>query len=490
MRGRIARLPAVVLAAAALMLGAGASEALGSPLLVVKGDQVTREQDPALPSARATRLVPPRGHGNGLGRSHRPLSNSEAGVARARSVRGAIKHAARSKSITAAEKRTYLRAYGRALRTYRRLGGLRRSNLGDVIFQTQRMARNGTLTGSRMAAVFMILDRNRQWWGRKGTPAAGARLRFSPSRLILQYYPGHGLQFQPLANFGYASGQWKLKSPKHRANLKRLLDELVAIRSVRAGFTTWEYYFPFGGGVPPWTSGMSQGTALQALSRGSVALKDKSYLHIAAKALPAFRRNTPVGVRVPSGSGAWYALYSFAPGQKVLNGFIQSLIGLWDYRDISGDRSATAPFEQGERVARKAVPSFDTGAWSIYQLGGAESDLNYHTLVTQFMHSICKRTKRTVFCRTGDRFTRYLKTPPRFGSVHAGAHSVRFRLSKISTVTLMVKRGRRVVSFRRVLLPYRGHFLPFSRPSGGGTFKLTAKDLAGNRSAPVRGKIH
>ena len=35
----------------------------------------------------------------------------------------------------------------------------------------------------------------------------------------------------------------------------------------------------------------------------------------------------------PAGSGAWYALYSFAPRLEVLNGMLQSLIGLDTYAD-------------------------------------------------------------------------------------------------------------------------------------------------------------
>jgi D-glucuronyl C5-epimerase C-terminus len=45
------------------------------------------------------------------------------------------------------------------------------------------------------------------------------------------------------------------------------LDPMRALASQRGTFTAWEYCFDFEGGVPPWTSSMSQGTAIQALSR-------------------------------------------------------------------------------------------------------------------------------------------------------------------------------------------------------------------------------
>ena len=42
----------------------------------------------------------------------------------------------------------------------------------------------------------------------------------------------------------------------------------------RDGFLTWEYYFAFGGGSPPWISGMAQGTAMQSLARAGHRLND------------------------------------------------------------------------------------------------------------------------------------------------------------------------------------------------------------------------
>ena len=56
--------------------------------------------------------------------------------------------------------------------------------------------------------MFLILDRNREWWAKAGPPGSGARLRFGGSRVIFQYFPGMGLQIHPLANFGQANGYW------------------------------------------------------------------------------------------------------------------------------------------------------------------------------------------------------------------------------------------------------------------------------------------
>ena len=57
----------------------------------------------------------------------------------------------------------------------------------------------------------------------------------------------------------------------------------------------------------------------------------------------------------------------------------------------------------------------DTGAWSLYQLGGAESDLSYHELLTGFLRNLCDRTGVAIYCTTATAFARDLKEPPALG---------------------------------------------------------------------------
>ena len=183
----------------------------------------------------------------------------------------------------------------------------------------------------------------------------------------------------------------------------QLLDELLPLRVPRAGGVAWEYDFAFGGGRPPWVSGMAQGTGVEAMSRVAKRLgRQDEVLPILKQALGIFRTNTPEGVRVPTSDGPEYALYSFAPDLHVINGFLQALIGLYDLAKYGGDADAQALYAEGERVARREVPNYDTGAWSLYSRGSSEheSDLSYHQLVTSFLHNLCTRTQEPVYCDT------------------------------------------------------------------------------------------
>ena len=137
-------------------------------------------------------------------------------------------------------------------------------------------------------------------------------------------------------------------------------------------------------------------------------------LPIAQRALTIFDAPTPQGVRVPAEHGNHYAIYSFAPDLRVLNGFIQSLIGLYDYARLSGDPRGTALFEAAEPQARAEVPLYDTGAWSLYSRGSSthESSLSYHDLLQGFLENLCERTDAEVYCTTAENFVAYKAQPP------------------------------------------------------------------------------
>jgi hypothetical protein len=331
------------------------------------------------------------------------------------------------------------------------------------------------LTASRMPSLFLTLRRNTEYWGSdkplpvappaaadpKKRPCAGnagqggARVTFEGDPVIFQWYQGRGLQIQQLATFGQANGLYQRckdttpdpAKPCDKDALKATLDRLAELASNRGGFKTWEYYFEFGGGAPPWTSGLSQGTAIQAFARGYDLLGDPAYKRVGHDALGAFEKAPPLGVRVSADGGSHYLIYSMSPGLRVLNGFLQATTGLYDFATLTGDAKARKLFKAGDRAARREVPKFDTGAWSRYSLGGRESDLGYHRLVRDFLQNLCNRTKGSVYCKTAKRFTAYQHqrvavnvTQPKKAKAKKPV-TLAFSVSKISCTTLTVVRN-------------------------------------------------
>ena len=479
-----------------VLFACAASAAEAAPVVVAEGDRAVWRDDPLLPPDEIGCATPPEA------RASARVAPPARAAAR-ETVRGAIRRVERAGAITAEQADRYRRAYSGALRTRARLGGGRRAELSSVIETLESFARQRILTSSRMPALFLQLERNTQWWAKRGGPRVpkperqpcagqagqgGARVEFPGEPVVFQWYPGQGLQIQELATFGKVNALAKvclgeLPGTCRPERLRAGLDRIVELAVDRGGFIAWEYFFSFGGGRPPWISGLAQGTAMQALTRGAKFFNEPRYLETAGRALGAFETNAPRGVRVWGGEGWHYLIYSFNRGLRVLNGFLQALVGLYDYAEAADDDRARELFRSGERQARREVPGSDTGAWSRYSAGGAESDLGYHRLVRDFLRSLCDRTKADVYCSTAERFTRYQAQPARLRLLSAGPPLVRFRLSKISCVTLRVSKGGRLIANRRAVLSGGVRALGWA-PRGKGRYTVTviAEDLNAHKT--------
>jgi len=234
--------------------------------------------------------------------------------------------------------------------------------------------------------------------------------------------------------------------------------------------------------------------------------------------------------------GALYAEYTYAPSDRILNGFIQSLVGLYEYTAITKDPLGLQLFEAGDAEARALTPHYDTGAWSLYDQYG-ESDLSYHELLAEFLQHLCEHTRSgpplttanappttpppatttttaapttstggtttttgaapapvatqipgdQIYCTTAEHFTADLHTPPVIALLTKKLRTneragVQLSLSKVSTVQLTVRSGSHVVWSTTATVEAGKPRLLWVTPKKGGAFTvtLTATDLAGN----------
>lgn len=453
--------------------------AAASRVLVLDRDgHVHARVDPALPPAPALPAEQPPAAAAG------PARAAAAAHPRERTVRSELKRLLAAGQIDAATQTRYRRMFDDAIRTASRLSGTRRSELQAVIANLHDIAARGQLTAARLPVLFTTLARNRQWWTTGSLLTYAQRVEFSDSELVWEYYPGEGIQLQVLGTFGKANGLWMAKSDR---KLRALLDEMVPMAAQRNGALAWEYYFDFGGGAPPWTSGMAQATGIQALSRAGQRLGDAVYLEAARQALKLFSLPPPVGVRLTTPVGARYLLYSFAPGEIVVNASVQTLVALHDYAQITQSAGAGRLYRAGDRQARLDVGAGNTGAWSLYQLGGSESDLSYHELLTGFLHNLCDRTRTEIYCTTAADYTRDLKEPPTMELLTRRLRArryalVRFALSKVSRVGMTIRRDGKTVLSTSASISRGEHSYGWTVPATPGTYDvtLTGTDLAGN----------
>jgi hypothetical protein len=485
-------LAALILACAVLASAlALATPARAAPVLVLgRGGHVTARQDPFLPAAAPTPAPAPIPAAHAAHAAHAAQAAHAAKVTKRKppqnTVAGELSRLLKAHSITPAQYGTYNASWNTALGTQRHLHGTPAAELEAVIENLHNIAAAGKLTPGRLPVLFLTLDSNRQWWASGTVPSSGQYVEFTGSQLVWEYYAGQGIELQVLASFGKADGLYTAGSADY-AQMEQLLSQIIPLAVNRGGALTWEYYFRFDGGVPPWTSAMSQGTGIEALTRAYEASGNASYLQLAHQALPLFTAPPPIGVRVATPLGARYVQYSFTPGTSIINAFLQSLIGLYDYAQVSHDPLAQQLFNAGNAEAQAEVPHYDTGAWSLYQ-PGVEDTLSYHELVTGFLQELCQRTQAPVYCVTAQHFTAYLTTPPALQLLTRHLRkgkpaAIQFELSKVSQVGLVViGPGGHTLLQTSASFGYgtRSFSIPALEHKGTYTIHLAATDLAGN----------
>jgi hypothetical protein len=472
-------------ACAALVCLGLPSTAAASPVLVMDHDgRVHARNDRFLRAADELTQV-------GDARDRRGRSARRAAKAATGATPSALRALLDSGAIDQATYDEAADVYARARRLLGKVTGFRRVQMGAVLANQERMAAAGRLTASRLPALMQTLARNVEWWSNGPLLSPGRRVSFAGSRIVWQHYANQGLQIQWLATWGKANALFKDKL--HDTEFRAALDEALALAGQRAGGVAFEYLFPFDGGSPPWVSGLAQGTALTALSRGAIRLADNSYFLAARSALGIFRTPPPEGVAQPNATGTHYLQYSFT-GQHILNGFVQALNGLHDFAVYANDDEGRALFAAGEQELRAELPAYDTGGWSRYS-PGKDSPLSYHELLLDFLHSLCIRMRHSGedgegYCAASDRFAAYLTTPPVVTLSPASTTArkkrltaVRFGIDKPGTVTVVLKRSG---FFKRLAARVSSgpHSFPWRPPRAGTyTVRVDAVDLKGNKAS-------
>uniref|UniRef100_A0A914YSP9 Heparosan-N-sulfate-glucuronate 5-epimerase n=1 Tax=Panagrolaimus superbus TaxID=310955 RepID=A0A914YSP9_9BILA len=165
-----------------------------------------------------------------------------------------------------------------------------------------------------------------------------------------------------------------------------------------------------------WHSAMAQGHGLSVLTRAYHLTKDSRFAKAAAKSLNLFNLSAKDGgVKNQLFGYDWFEEYPTTPGTYVLNGFMYSLIGLYDFSTIKeyGNESKVL-FENGLNSLRTFLPLYDTGSGSVYDLRhlGLKSSPNiarwdYHAVhiyLLKWLHTI---TNDSFFNEVADRWIGY-----------------------------------------------------------------------------------
>jgi len=163
----------------------------------------------------------------------------------------------------------------------------------------------------------------------------------------------------------------------------------------------------------PWYSAMAQGHALSVLTRAYNFTSDERYLNAGRRSLHLFAKMANDSGIINNLFGhVWYEEYPTTPGNFVLNGFMYSLIGLYDFSAI--DNSSLTFFDIGIESLKNFISFFDTGTRSLYDLRHVTLRIEpriagwkYHNLHIYLLKWLYVITNEKIFDEISNRWALY-----------------------------------------------------------------------------------
>lgn len=279
------------------------------------------------------------------------------------------------------------------------------------------------LTPQRLHNIVNMMEINYHYFLNNASPKSVQEMDFPGDNLMWLYYPGKGIQFQPVSTL------FELQSKYKGGEYQQFLDGINEF--IQYGdriilenriCLVWEYnfyvydnasYVKLGINSPHfWISGMAQGLAIQTLGYAYNITGDTCYLRNAECAMqPLFVNWTKGGVTDfhPSHNGNWYLEYAYTNKMRVLNGFMFTLIGLYDYHKITNNTDVLCLFNKGVNDLVVHLEEYDTGHWSTYSLTPKErTTYSYHQLHIDLLRTLYETTGNLTIKYYADLFQKYL----------------------------------------------------------------------------------
>ena len=225
-------------------------------------------------------------------------------------------------------------------------------------------------------------DRFGQYMGLARSPAFETRPKviLDPRGLpLVGYAAGHSYNPTSISQYGLRHyGRWlRSRMGDDREKTLRAARWLLA---EQAADGRWPYRFTYtvdymGGspGVtlsPPWSSAMAQGQGISLLVRTWRITGERRYLDAARRAVKPLTLDVARGgLKRRLAGGPFFEEYPTTPPSHVLNGFMFTVIGLWDIAPWSPD--AARLYRDGRATLVRALPLYDRGPGqtSAYHLG-------------------------------------------------------------------------------------------------------------------------
>jgi hypothetical protein len=233
--------------------------------------------------------------------------------------------------------------------------------------------------------------------------------------VVVRNYRAQGAQYNPvfIAWWALVNLERHLKrgDPQGLQNfniqVRWLLDNAVPRQD---GAVVWPYNFDWQEGrcclKAPWISAMSQGLAVSVLVRAHRLTKNAALLSLCERAVKVFEITVEQGgVKTYEGANVLYEEYPGYPLARVLDGFLFSLLGLYDLASEIGSVRVRRLFDDGVAGLKVRLRDWDyRSKWTWYGKHGYLCPPHYHCLNTILLHILARLTGDEVLKETSRRW--------------------------------------------------------------------------------------
>lgn len=225
---------------------------------------------------------------------------------------------------------------------------------------------------------------------------------------------GNKKVYFPISIFQYALGCWDMyietKNPQYKDDF---FIQCKWILENQESDGSWNCFGPIGYKNLT-VSSMGQGQAISVLLRAYILTDEVVWKNAAKKAIEFMMKPVEHGgtLRI---KGNQYILEEYADveGKKkgVLNGWIFSLFGVYDYLKIEKDEHIEGIYHRSLNTLEVALGQYDMGFWSYYDMTGRIASPAYHELHSALLTALADLTDSKIFKETAHKWKIYTKNP-------------------------------------------------------------------------------
>lgn len=168
-------------------------------------------------------------------------------------------------------------------------------------------------------------------------------------------------------------------------------------------YAIFEYNFPwpYYNLTSPWRDAMTQGRALEVMTKAHSLTGEQKYLDTAKMLLNSFYKEVKDGgvTYKTAADGWWYEHYADqgAVQSRVLNGMMFTLLGIYQYYNHTHDTNAKYLFDQGIASLKNELPRYDNNSNSFYDSLGRPAGTFYTPIHLRLLAQLYDLTGEPLF---------------------------------------------------------------------------------------------